>query len=219
MIVLPDLPNHGRSPHISSSTHEAMVDVVEQFISDQRLANPVIGGHSIGGKLAMLMAIRNPARYPALLCIDMAPRVYEASHHEILDAMTTLPLETVTARRDADRHMSEAVPSAGVRSFLLKNLVRDGETYRWRLNLNAITSDYESMLGWSPPAGAYPGPSLFVGGERSRYLQEKRDSDAIRTWFPTAMVRMIANAGHWLHADRPDEVVAVLGDFLSANLP
>jgi len=214
-VVVPDLPNHGMSPHIDSSTHEKMVEVIEHFIDEQGFPNPILAGHSIGGKLAMLMALRHPGRYPAVVSIDMAPRRYEASHREIMAAMRAMPLHTVHIRKDADQLLSSAVPDAAVRAFLLKNLVRNGEEFQWRLNLDAIANDYDSLLGWDPPESSYNGPALFVGGERSRYLQAHRDTEEIRRFFPTATITMIPDAGHWLHADKPEELLAIMNRFFS----
>ena len=214
-VLLPDLPNHGSSPHISSSTHEAMADAVEEFIHDQSLSNPILAGHSIGGKLAMLIALRRPERVPALISIDIAPRRYEASHREIMTAMRELPLGAIGGRRDADQVLEEALPNAAVRAFFLKNLVRDGEHYRWRLNLDAIAADYDALLGWEPPGRTYDGPALFVGGEHSRYLQEERDTNTIRRQFPAAQIRMIPEAGHWLHVDKPEQLLTIMNRFLS----
>jgi len=213
-LILPDLPNRGSSPHIGSSTHEAMVDSIARFLDEEVEDNPVIGGHSIGGKLAMLLALRNPDRFSALVVIDMAPREYEASHVELIEAMRSVPLDEIGARRDADAHLASVVTNAGVRSFLLKNLVRRGDSFAWRLDLAAIEADYQNMLGWRPPEGTYDRPCLFAGGERSRYLQADRDRDLIHSLFPRAQIRMIKDAGHWLHADKPEEVVQVIRSFL-----
>ncbi len=214
-VFLPDLPNHGSSPHINSSTHGAMADAVEQFIRDQTLVNPILAGHSIGGKLAMLISLRRPERVGALIGIDIAPRRYEASHLEIIAGMRGLEMGSIGGRRDADQALAEAVPSAVVRGFLLKNLVRDGEHFRWRLNLDAIAADYDAMLGWEPPDTTYDGPALFVGGERSRYLQVERDATTIHRQFPAAQIHMIPDAGHWLHADKPDQLLIIMNQFLS----
>lgn len=216
-VILPDLPNHGMSPHISSSTHEAMVDQLETFL-DEIPGEPVIGGHSLGAKLAMLIALRNPERYPALISIDMAPREYEASHSDILSGLRAVPLSEISSRRDADEMLATAVPNAGVRSFLLKNLARTQSGFRWRLNLDAIIADYDGMLGWRPADSTYTHPALFVGGENSRYLQAERDRERILTWFPHARIEMIEDAGHWLHADKPAEVVAEIRAFLSQTV-
>ena len=214
-VLLPDLPNHGSSPHINSSTHEVMADAVEEFIHDQSLSNPILAGHSIGGKLAMLISLRHPERAPALISIDMAPRRYEAFHLEIIAGMRELPLDSIGGRRDADQALEEAVPNTAVRAFFLKNLVRDGERYRWRLNLDAIAADYDALLGWKPSDTTFDGPALFVGGEHSRYLQEERDASTIRRQFPAAQIRMIPDAGHWLHADKPEQLLTIMNRFLS----
>jgi esterase len=214
-VLVPDLPNHGNSPHSDSSTHPAMVEALELFIQENSLVNPVLAGHSLGGKLAMLIALRNPDRFPALMSIDMAPRRYEASHLEIMAGMRDLQMDTIGSRRDADHLLAGAVPNAAVRGFLLKNLVRDGESFRWRLNLEAIAADYDALLGWDPPETVYEHPALFVGGENSRYLQADRDAEGIGRHFSDARIQMIPEAGHWLHADKPAELLLIMDRFLS----
>ena len=129
--------------------------------------------------------------------------------------MRELPLDSIGGRRDADQALEKAVPNTAVRAFFLKNLVRDGERYRWRLNLDAIATDYDALLGWKPSDATFDGPALFVGGEHSRYLQEKRDSGTIRRQFPAAQIRTIPDAGHWLHADKPEQLLTIMNRFLS----
>lgn len=213
-VFLPDLPNHGGSPHLGSSTHEAMAESAEEFLSEHNIDAPLIGGHSIGGKIAMLMALRDPDRYRGLISIDMAPRRYEASHLQIIAAMRRLHLDSVSSRRDADEALKVEIPEASVRAFLLKNLSRDENGYSWQLNLDAIEQDYNRMLGWEPPDAQFAGPAAFIGGGKSRYLQEDRDRDLIRSWFPEAEISMIPEAGHWLHADKPEQLLETINSFL-----
>jgi esterase len=106
-----------------------------------------------------------------------------------------------------------AIPEKPVRSFLLKNLVRDGDGYRWRLNLPAIRRSYDDILGWDGE-GVFDGPALFVGGGQSHYLHADRDEKLVRSHFPNATIRMIPDAGHWLHADAPDELREIVCEFM-----
>jgi pimeloyl-ACP methyl ester carboxylesterase len=213
-VFLPDLLNHGDSPHSADATQLAMAEAVEAFVAEHSLSRPVVAGHSIGGKVAMLVALRARIDTAALVSIDMSPRRYQPSHTEIIAAMRSLPVGEIHSRREADEHMKRAVPNAAVRAFLLKNLVRRSERYVWRLNIDAIDADYPALLGWNPPDAVFTGPALFVGGERSSYFQEGRDRADIARWFPQAELHTIPNAGHWLHADKPEELLEILRDFL-----
>jgi pimeloyl-ACP methyl ester carboxylesterase len=162
----------------------------------------------------MLMALGGRVEARALVSIDMAPRRYQPSHTAMISSMKSLPLESIRSRREADEYMAEAVPAAAVRSFLLKNLVRDEAGFQWRLNIDAIEADYDRLLGWEPPQSTFRGPALFIGGDRSTYFRIERDREDILRWFPDARLEVIADAGHWLHADKPDELLAHLRSFL-----
>lgn len=177
---------------------------------------PVLAGHSMGAKVAMLCALSGRVELAGLISLDMAPRRYEPSHLEIMMAMDAVPLSEIESRSDADSLLREAIPEPPVRSFLLKSLVKtpDGE-YRWRLNLTALIADYDDILGW-PGTGLYNGPTLFVGGTRSKYLSRERDADLIASHFPRARIDMIEGAGHWIHSERPNQVRELLEQFLSA---
>lgn len=218
-VFLADLPNHGESPHLDSATQEAMAEAVESFVREMGIRQPVLAGHSIGGKVAMLMALRGAVDASAVVSIDMAPRRYSPSHTEIIAAMRGLPLERISSRGEADGLLGESVGNRAVRSFLLKNLVRAGKRYTWRLNLDAIAADYDRLLGWDPPETVFDGPALFVGGERSTYLKAERDRDLIARWFPRAELELIPDAGHWLHADKPDVLLRTVRRFLGELEP
>jgi esterase len=167
----------------------------------------------MGGKVAMRLALDRPDLVGGLLVLDMAPRPYDPSHTEIIDAMLALPVGEVESRSDADRRLAESIPSRAVRSFLLKNLVKDDGAYRWRLNLPLLRREYDAILGWEG-SGSYDGPALFLGGTDSKYLKPRRDEELIRGYFPHAQIEMLDGAGHWIHSERPDDVAAHISGFL-----
>jgi len=175
----------------------------------------IVGGHSMGGKVAMQLALQQAELVRALVALDIAPRTYEPSHAELMAALQSLDLSSITSRGEADEALAGAIPSKAVRSFLLTNLVKDGERYRWRLNLEALQSDYQNILSWQG-SGTYEGPALFLGGDRSKYLKRERDSQLIGSYFPNATIETIADAGHWLHSDQPDAVLEHLLSFLTS---
>lgn len=214
-VVYPDLPNHGDSPHSEDVGYGALAASVAGLIESERLAPAVVAGHSMGGKVAMRLALDRPGLVRALVVLDMAPRRYDPSHASIMEAMSSLPVDEIESRANADRLLADAIPSKSVRSFLLKNLVKEGDSYRWRLNLPVIRREYETILGWEG-SGSFEGPALFVGGSESNYLKPDRDGDLVRGLFPRARIEMLAGAGHWIHSERPEEVRSLVDSFLAS---
>lgn len=211
----PDLPNHGDSPHSDRADYGTASAALAATLRSTGATPATLVGHSMGGKVAMRTALDSPELVRALVVLDMAPRPYDPSHHEIIDAMLALPVDEVESRADADRRLAEAIPSKPVRSFLLKNLVKTDDRYRWRLNLPVIRREYESILGWEG-SGRYEGPALFVGGSDSKYLKPTRDAELINRLFPRARIEMLDGAGHWIHSERPDEVRELVAGFLAS---
>lgn len=212
-VVYPDLPNHGDSPRADAMDYGSVSSTVASLVAERSLAPAVVVGHSMGGKVAMRLALDRPDLVRALVVLDIAPRRYEPSHVEIMKAMRSLPVNEVESRADADRRLADAIPSKPVRSFLLKNLVKDDDRYRWRLNLPVLEREYASILGWDG-SGRYEGPALFIGGTESKYLDPERDGDIVRDLFPRARIEMLHGAGHWIHSERQDDVRDLIREFL-----
>ncbi|HVC63355.1 MAG TPA: alpha/beta fold hydrolase [Acetobacteraceae bacterium] len=209
-----DLRNHGASPHAATMGYPAMAaDVVETL--DQRAALPAaLVGHSMGGKAAMMAALLHPDRVERLLVADIAPVAYEHHNAEIAAALAALPLSPGLTRTAAGAALEEAVPDAGLRGFLLQNLVPGGHPV-WRIGLREIAASMPAIEGWDAPAGAvYGGRTLFVAGAASDYVRPEH-RPAIRAMFPAARFVTLKHAGHWLHADNPAGFVAVIEAFLN----
>ncbi|MFW5745813.1 MAG: alpha/beta fold hydrolase [Spirochaetota bacterium] len=213
-VVYPDLPNHGDSPHSDDVGYGVLAEAVATLVERGDFPRVAVAGHSMGGKVAMRLALDRPDLVAALVVLDMAPRRYEPSHGAIFDALLALPVDEVESRADADRMLADAIPSRPVRSFLLKNLVKEDGAYRWRLNLPVLKREYVTILGWEGE-GAFEGPALFVGGAKSKYLDPARDDDLVRAHFPQARIEMLDGAGHWIHSERPDDVRRLMSDFLA----
>ena len=215
--MYPDLPNHGDSPHTDRFDYGEIGNAVVDLISGDGGAPGVLVGHSMGGKVAMHVALERPRLVRALAVLDMAPRAYYPSHQGIMDAMLALPVHELESRADADRRLADVIPVAAVRAFLLKNLVRDDDEYRWRLNLETLREDYDRILGWEG-SGVYTGPALFVAGSKSEYVKPARDASLIREYFPRAEIEIVNGAGHWVHSERPQEVGSLLEAFVDRIL-
>ncbi len=212
-----DLPNHGQSPHSDSTDYLQMSSAVAEYAGS--VGSPVaVLGHSMGGKVAMALALKQPELVTALVVLDIAPRSYSPSHIHIMDSLLGLELNAIESRSDADQQLESSIPSKPVRSFLLKNLVSDGDGYRWKLNLGVLRSSYDSILGWPAESladASYPGSATFAAGDRSDYLKPERDRKTIERWFPHSAIQVVEGAGHWIHAEKPEAVLHVLRTVLS----
>lgn len=219
-----DQRNHGRSPHTDSMDYPAMAADVLAYMDAQNMTKACVLGHSMGGKVAMQMALIAPERIDRVIVADISPVAYKARHDAILEGLKAMDLNTVGSRTDADRQMSEFVSEAGTRQFLLKNLqripadevVEGGPVFRWLLNLEAIERCYAQLADAPQGDGPFDGPVLFIKGADSAYLQSKH-KDTILQLFPNASVKVIEGTGHWLHAEKPDTFATLCVDFLAAD--
>ena len=209
-----DLRNHGASPHARAMDYASMAgDVIETLRQRDALPATLVG-HSMGGKVAMHVALTQPEMVTRLVVADIAPVRYPPRYRADIAAMQTLPLTPGLTRAAADAALTQAVPDAAMRAFLLSNLAV-GEHPAWRIGLAEIRAGMQSIEDWSPPPVApYRGPTLFIAGAASVYiLPEYRP--AIRALFPAARFVTLKRAGHWLHADNPAGFVAVVEAFLT----
>lgn len=218
MVFILDLRNHGRSPHSDDFSYALMADDVRAFMEDNWIYNAYVMGHSMGGKVAMQLAIDNPDMVERLLVVDMAPKTYAPSHESIFEGMFALDLQTLSSRREADDLMKPYIPSFGVRQFLIKNLSLDKKSgrYAWKMNLPVIHAHYGSILQQGPIAQPYEGPTLFIKGAKSAYIQEE-ELETYQQYFPQAELTTIQDAGHWIHAEQPEAFVQAVRDFLIDN--
>lgn len=213
-VLMPDLRNHGHSPHHPEMDYPLMADDVEKFFTAQKMENACVIGHSMGGKVAMQFALDFPACVKKLIVVDMAPRAYQRAHDHIFAALLALDLALFQTRQQIEEALAPEIPSLNLRRFLLKNLGRDEQgKFFWKMNLRGVAENY-SRLGEVLKAGEpYAGPSLFIRGGRSDYINAN-DELEIRRLFPAAELQTIASANHWVHADAPDEFVRRVLNFL-----
>ena len=214
-VLTVDLRNHGASPWDAEMNYALMAEDVLALIEAEKLERPVVLGHSMGGKTAMMAALIEPSAIGALIVADIAPISYGRSHDPYVEAMQSVDLATVKRRGEADEALRAAVPEAGLRGFLLHNLVFEDEGPRWRLNLEAIDRNLEALSDFPDPStgGVYSGPSMFIAGANSNYIQPDHHA-TIRRLFPEASILLIAGAGHWLHAEKPAEFLELVTGFL-----
>jgi len=214
LVYAVDQRNHGQSPHSEEFTYGAMAVDLERFLADRGLERTSILGHSMGGKTAMEFALRFPQNVEKLIVVDIAPRAYGRSHDEILDAMVSLDLASYKSREAIDGALQNRIPDERVRQFILTNLKRlAGGHYVWKVNLDVLRAKHEEVTKAQVSAHPFPGPALFIRGGKSDYVREA-DRAGISRLFPRAVVRSITGAGHWVHADAPEEFFRVVREFL-----
>jgi pimeloyl-ACP methyl ester carboxylesterase len=208
-----DQRNHGRSPHTDRIDYPSMAADVKDFVDRHGLDSAHLLGHSMGGKTAMQTALTYPDVVDRVIVVDMAPREYEPRHTDLLNALARIDPAAYDDRDEIDAVLAEDVPSWPIRQFLLKNLDYDGETYSWKMNLDAIRRHYDDINAAITSDESFDGPTLFVRGQNSDYVRDE-DRAVIRDLFPNAELVTIDDAGHWVHADQPEALAEVVTDFL-----
>jgi len=213
---IPDLRNHGQSPHSPVFDFPSMEDDLMELIEDCNIREPVLIGHSLGGKIAMFFSLHHPELVKKLIVVDISLRNYlgNREHQILINAMMAVDFTTAKSRSDVDRQLAPVVSSIKLRQFLLKNVYwRNRQTLDWRPNLNYINSNLPAVFEEVQIEGFYSGPSLFIRGAHSDYMSDV-DIETIKKKFPGASVKTISNATHWVHADNPGEFYAVVSEFL-----
>jgi pimeloyl-ACP methyl ester carboxylesterase len=215
LVLALDARNHGASPHDPAFTYPVMAQDVLDTLDAQGIGAFALLGHSMGGKIAMHLALMAPMRVTRLLVADIAPVTYPPHFQDLAAAMLALELRPGLTRAEASAALAQAAPDPGVRSFVLQNL-RFGATPdkppAWRNGLAEIAAGLPDIALWTGQ-GVYPGPVLVLRGERSDYiLPEHRP--LFRAHFPQARFATLRNAGHWLHADAPEAFLQTVGAFL-----
>ena len=216
-ILAIDLPNHGRSSHSDTMEYSMMATQVIELIQSLNLTKVNLLGHSMGGKVAMYIALTQPQLVNKLVVADMAPVKYSPKHNNVLDALNSLPLEKITNRKQADEHLSQYLEELDVRQFLLKSLATNPNGgMMWRFNLAAITKHYEALTIGFDHNWQYQGPTLFIKGELSNYIQAKH-KPVIVNHFPNSKAHVINGTGHWLHAEKPEQFNRIVSRFFITN--
>jgi pimeloyl-ACP methyl ester carboxylesterase len=227
--VLVDLPNHGRSGWIETTDYEVVADVVATWLRTTYDGEPAshVVGHSMGGKVAMALALRHPDLVDRLVVADISPSSSEGAgeFEHLLDSLAGLDLASLTRRSDADEQLTEAIRSPAVRGFLLQNLRSApadrsgrGGGFTWQANLALLRDRLDVIGGWpdiEPVGGSFDHPVLWLAGEKSDYVRPEHEP-AMRALFPRTRLATIKGAGHWVHSEQPESFVSALRVFLLA---
>ena len=212
-----DQRNHGLSPHADEWTYDAMASDLKELIENENLSSPAIMGHSMGGKTAMFFVMLFPGVAKKIIVSDIAPRSYPPHHSEIIKALNSIDFNKISSRKEAEEQMNKFNMDFGTNQFLLKNLYwKDEENKKldWRFNLKVIAEKYENA-GVEVPFFTSEIPALFVRGDKSGYINAD-DEDEIQRRFANAQIVTIAGAGHWIHAEKPQEYFDATIKFLKS---
>ena len=209
-----DQRNHGQSFHSDSWTYQDMVSDLEEYISFHKLGKVNLLGHSMGGKTVMCFASMHPSKVKKLIVADIAPKEYPVSHGFILDAISSLDLNQIHSRKQADEELSKSISDYGIRQFILKSLYwKEKGKLAFRFNVDVIRNNIKNIGIALPNVAYFDGPTLFLDGEKSDYIKPE-DEEIISLHFPNYEIIPIPNAGHWLHAEQPKLFFEVVSEFL-----
>jgi pimeloyl-ACP methyl ester carboxylesterase len=216
-VTLVDMPDHGRSAWTDRFDYVAAADRVAGLLAAD---DPVaLVGHSMGGKIAMLLALRHPEVVARLAVVDVSPVPYPHAEEfaRYIAAMQAIDLAALERRGDADAALVDAVPNPVVRSFLLQNLRHHDGEWQWQPNLDLLARDPDAITAWPADrldgAAPYDGPVLWVAGADSPYVREDYQP-AMERWFPRVRRVTVKGAGHWVHSEQPEVFTEVLRRFL-----
>lgn len=211
-VIIPDLRNHGRSPHSTAFSYNVMRDDLLELYSDLSIRRAHILGHSMGGKLAMDFALNYPDMVEKLVVVDISPAKTRArqAHFKIMSAMKSIDFDCCSSREMIEEEIAGAIGSRKLRLFILKNLVRiTPDRFAWRLNLDAIELNIDEIMEGVESDIPFENPTLFIRGGDSDYITDD-DLPGIKTLFPNNQLVTIPGAGHWVHAERPAELLESL---------
>jgi esterase len=208
-VISIDLPDHGRSPQSQHFSFDVWAQQVINTIQSLHIDKAFVIAHSLGGKVAMRAASLAPGLIDKLVVMDIAPVKYESRHHNVIDGLNNVKLDKIADRKEAMAQLSEYVKDPGTRSFLLKSLYKEkAKKWRWRFNLSLITRDYALLSDWPFKETLFSGDITFIKGTNSDYIMAAHQATIIAQ-FPNAKVKII-EAGHWLHAEKPQLVNTLL---------
>lgn len=212
-----DVRNHGGSFHKNSMKYTELAQDIIAILNHLDISQTHILGHSMGGKIAMQTALLYPERIKSLIVADISPVQYPAHHQEILKGLQSIKLDEINNRKEADIQLSPYVDLASTRQFLLKNLNQKDGTFSFKCNLEYIESCYNDIMKGQDSDAKFTGSTLFIKGGNSDYIQANH-REKIVSLFPKSKAKVIAGAGHWLHAEKTTAFNKVVVDFLQQEL-
>ncbi len=218
-VIRIDVPNHGNSPHWPTMSYPDLAKALIALLDELAIKQAHFVGHSMGGKIAMAVALLYPNRVTSLTVADIAPVAYHARHHGVFAALNSLDIANLTDRNAALQQLIKQNIDAATAQFLLKNLQRETTGFSWRMNLYALEHNYNALIGWDlgqSEQRSYSGPTLCLRGAESDYVTEQH-TQAFTSQFPAIRAKTLAATGHWLHVQKPAIFNRLVSEFIANN--
>ena len=205
-VIAPDLSGHGQSDGAASYTISGFADEVARLAHRLGVERPLIVGHSMGGSVALELAVRHPGLPAAIAILDS----------------TTIPPPARRARMEA---LSPELAGPGYRE-VMREVLEGGFFSPWddparRAQIVAamtsapqsvIAGAWRGILEWNGQAAmaACATPALYVAASEPR-----TDLAEMRRVCPTLMTAQVVGAGHFVQLEAPDQVNAMLDRFFA----
>jgi len=213
-VYLVDQRNHGLSPHSDDLNYQVMTDDLKELLHNAQIEKCYLLGHSMGGKTAMNFAVQYPEKIMKLIIVDIAPKRYPPHHQNILQGVHSLKINEINTRKEADDLLSTTINNSGIRQFILKNLSRNPEgLFYWKINWKAIEDNIQAIGAPLLSHDLFTGEVLFIRGAQSDYILNE-DEPLLKKHFPNAVLMTIQKAGHWVHAEQPAQLLALINQFI-----
>lgn len=213
-VYLVDQRNHGLSPHSDDLNYQVMTDDLKELLHNAQIEKCYLLGHSMGGKTAMNFAVQYPEKIMKLIIVDIAPKRYPPHHQNILQGVHSLKINEINTRKEADDLLSTTINNSGIRQFILKNLSRNPEgLFYWKINWKAIEDNIQAIGAPLLSHDLFTGEVLFIRGAQSDYILNE-DEPLLKKNFPNAVLMTIQKAGHWVHAEQPAQLLALINQFI-----
>jgi len=210
-----DVRNHGLSFHKNSMTYKELAQDIVELMADIGVESSHILGHSMGGKIAMELALEHSEKVDKLIVADIAPVAYPSHHAHIIKGLQSINVDNIQTRKDADNQLSKFVDEVGIRQFLLRNLAAKDGKFNFKCNLDNIEQCYQQIMKGYQGEQSFTGETLFIKGGNSNYITTEH-RDIIKQLFPNSRAKIIQGAGHWLHAEKTTAFNKLVNDFLQA---
>jgi esterase len=210
-----DVRNHGLSFHKNSMTYSELAQDIVELMEVAGIERSHILGHSMGGKIAMEIALDHSEKVNKLIVADIAPVAYPSHHAHIIKGLQSINVDNIQTRKDADNQLSQFVDEVGIRQFLLRNLVAKDGKFRFKCNLDYIEKCYQQIMKGYQGEQHFTGETLFIKGGNSDYITSEHQN-IIRELFPNSRAKIIQGTGHWLHAEKTTAFNKVVNDFLKS---
>lgn len=214
MVYIVDLRDHGKSDHTDEFNYQLLAQDIADFLESEWIHSAYIIGHSMGGKTALQLTVDHPDLVEKLVVVDIGTKKYPGGHETIIKALNAVPIGEVQSRKEVEEVLSEYVDEPGVRLFLMKNLSREKTGgYRWKMNLPLLTKHYQDILDAIQIEEIVDTPTMFIRGGKSRYISDE-DIKIMNPLFEDVRWETVTDAGHWVHAEQPSELLSLIRSFL-----